>query len=79
MAIDGHLWFCGHFFGFTVIIIFVVISFSYFLLGNTLYSMPIFIWCHSDILLEHIMEMTLAGKAEVAADFTQRFICISKQ
>ena len=35
--------------------------------------------CDSVVFLECILEMGLAGKAQVAADFTKRLICIAKQ
>ena len=35
--------------------------------------------CHSIMPFEHILEIGLTGEAQIAADFSQGFICIPKQ
>lgn len=41
--------------------------------------LPVFQWGASNMLLKHILKMTLTGKAQVAADLAQGFIGIAKQ
>ena len=39
----------------------------------------VIVWSDTGVLLKRILEMRLAGKTQVAADFTKRLIRIAKQ
>lgn len=49
----------------------------FFLFIESVMRFAVIIWCETGMLLECILEMGLAGKAEIAADFSKGFIRIS--
>ena len=53
--------------------------FTVFLFVESFLPFPIIIRCDTGMLLKRILEMRLAGKAQVAADFTKRLIRIAQQ